>query len=806
MKKKFTKFGLILLAVMLTFTTMGFSQQSSGDLQRLATIEGEYNYDSSEIVSVIVELESPSLVEAKHTGQSQSQGDLQSKREQIMNEVETKAPSSDFQFEYDYVFSGFSVEVRQDELRGLAAVSGVKAIYPDKEYTATEMESIFVDDNEVSPNMMDSAPYIGAQQVWEDLGVTGEGVTVAVIDTGVDYTHPDLEHAFGDYKGYDFVDFDEDPQETPEGDPRGDSTTHGSHVAGTIAANGLIKGVAPNADLLAYRVLGPGGSGSTNAVLAGIEQAVLDGADVMNLSLGNTSNDPDFATSIALDWATAEGVVAVGANGNAGPDEWTIGAPGTSRDAISVGATQLPHFVFDGNLTLSNGETYSGVNVMGFPSEEALNALNGQTYEYEHVGLGSAEDFANVDVDGKVALIQRGEYPFVEKAENAQAAGAVGAIIYNNVEGTQPDVPGMAVPTFKMSLAQGQELVSALENGENEITFSLNEPTLVEETIADFSSRGPVTETWMIKPDVSAPGVAIVSTIPNHATGGHAYASLQGTSMAAPHVAGAAALLLEQNPDWEPQRVKSALMNTAESISDRDGNTYPFNAQGAGSIRVVDALTTETLVNPGSYSFGTFEKENGKQVERQHFEIENLSNERKRFNMDVEFFDGENHIKVNTSKNLNVKGNGSQKVNMNVQVDAGKLEPGYYEGLITLTHGDEVIEVPTILFVQDPYEVFDIEDLLDSGSFTLTEDGVFQVELNLNKDVDYVDLVVYTADLAPVAVLELFDNLPEGQNNLEVDGKWLLDQLPAGDYALVSWVGKEGYEEEGWVLGEFTLE
>lgn len=172
-------------------------------------------------------------------------------------------------------------------------IEGVKSVYPDQEYEVTDTQQFDV--NEVTPEMLDSAPYIEAFEAW-DTGYTGKGVTVAVIDTGVDYTHPDLVHAFGDYKGWDFVDNDDDPQETLIGDVLNPSlaTNHGTHVAGTIAANGGIKGVAPDANLLAYRVLGPGGSGTTSDVVAAIERAVEDGADIMNLSLGATVNNPDF--------------------------------------------------------------------------------------------------------------------------------------------------------------------------------------------------------------------------------------------------------------------------------------------------------------------------------------------------------------------------------------------------------------------------------------------------------------------------------------------------------------------------------
>ncbi|WP_423734747.1 S8 family serine peptidase [Alkalibacillus haloalkaliphilus] len=827
LRKALSKPILILLAILLVFGTMGFSpgqgqgkgnnpnnnvgdlQTSSGDLQRLGTIHGEFDHESEEPVTVIVELTERSVLAAKHNNEQQERGDLAAVRQSVMDSVSEAAPSSEFEREYDYVFSGFSVEVKQDELRSLAAVDGIKAVYPNVKHQAEVIESTEIGAHEVSPNMMDSAPHIGADQAWEELGYTGEGVTVAVIDTGVDYTHPDLEHAFGDYKGFDFVDNNDDPQETPADDPRGDSTNHGSHVAGTIAANGAIKGVAPDATLLAYRVLGPGGSGATADVIAGIERAVEDGADVMNLSLGNTSNDPDFATSVALDAAMADGVVAVSSNGNSGPADWTVGSPGTSRDAISVGATQLPYMMYDASVTTPSGHAYDTSAVMGHPGEEALMALNEGEFEFEYVGLGSTDEVDGVDLEGKVALIERGEYAFVEKAENVAAEGAVGAVIFNNVEGEQPDVPGMAVPTIKLSQEDGALMLQELEEGNNTVSFDIAQDEMSGELVADFSSRGPVTETWMIKPDVSAPGVNIVSTVPTHNPDQpHAYASMQGTSMSAPHVAGAAALLVQANPDWDTQNVKGALMNTAETLYDLDGNRYPNNTQGAGSIRIVDAITTETLMAPGSYSFGTFEKENGRQVERQHFEIQNLSNERKRYDIDVEFFDGEDHIKVMTSNNLNVQPGKSQKINMNVQVDASGLEGGYYEGLITLTHGDEVIEVPTILFVQDPYEVFQIDDLLDFGNFELNN-GIFDVTLGFNYDIDYVDFVIYDAGLAAGAGIASVGAQPEGEHDYQIDASGILpllpSLLPSEYYNFVVFVGSDGVEE-GWILGEFDLD
>lgn len=776
MKKRNFKSFLLTLVFLLTFSSLGAGASAattptSKEASELAELVGDFNFSSTKRTSVIVELTELSLVEAKHKGKSQSKANLSKARNQVKSNVNKAVKSAKVNREYDHVFSGFSVEVPSNEIPALLSVPGVKAVYPNVTYTVTSVgEGEVISQEAYSPNMLDSAPFIGADKAWE-AGYTGEGITVAVIDTGVDYTHPDLAHAFGDYKGYDFVDNDEDPQETPKGDSRGEETAHGTHVSGTVAANGNIKGVAPDAKLLGYRVLGPGGSGTSENVIAGIERAVQDGADIMNLSLGNSLNDPDYATSIALDWAMAEGVVAVTSNGNSGPNNWTVGSPGTSRDAISVGATQLPYNVYNSTISTSEGNEYPSAKVQGFPSDEELLALNGNEFEFVHVGLGAPADFEGKDVAGKIALISRGAYPFVDKASAAKAAGAVGAIIYNNVAGEHADVPGLAVPTIKTTLEDGQKLLAELEKGKNKVSFNIEFDRKVDETMADFSSRGPVTGTWMIKPDVSAPGVNITSTIPTHdASNPHGYAAYQGTSMASPHVAGAAALLLQAHPDWNVDDVKSALMNTAVELKDANGNVYPHNTQGAGSIRPLAAINIETLAAPGSHSFGTFLKSNGKQVEKQQFTIKNLSDKNKTYSFKVNMGENSKAIKVMASNNLKVKAGKSQNVNLNVQIDAGKLEPGYYEGSITISDGSANIEVPSILFVKEPdYPRVEYLGVSQLG------DGQFEIEGLFPGGAETVDFFVYLSDKdgAPVKYLgdiAIYENVQAGYQTFEWDG------------------------------------
>ncbi|WKL03547.1 S8 family serine peptidase [Paenibacillus amylolyticus] len=251
--------------------------------------------------------------------------------------------------EYAYALNGVAIELKGNQVGQLLQIPGVVSVYPDLEVT------IAPETDEVNPYMKDTAPFIGAPEVW-DLGYKGNGIKVGVIDTGIDYEHPNLQEA---YKGgWDFVGNDNDPYEAtyqewkasgePEFNATGSAyyTSHGTHVAGTIAAREAgdygIVGVAPEADIYAYRVLGPYGSGQTSWVLGGIDRSVEDGMDVINLSLGNAANDPSYITSVALNNAMLSGVTAVVASGNSGPNRYTLGSPGASAMAITVGNSTGP--------------------------------------------------------------------------------------------------------------------------------------------------------------------------------------------------------------------------------------------------------------------------------------------------------------------------------------------------------------------------------------------------------------------------------------------------------------------------------
>lgn len=268
---------------------------------------------------------------------------------QSPQEILAQFPTLKLRYTFEHALIGFSVKGTIETLQQLAKHTNILNISPVNNYQVERISPIF----QPEPNN-ENLKIIGGDEArglydQNNQRITGKGVTVGVIDTGIDYTHPDLQANFKG--GQDFVDGDSDPMETKG--IAGASTLHGTHVAGIIAANGKIKGVAPEANIIAYRALGPGGSGTTEQVIAAIEQAIKDRVDIVNLSLGNNVNGPDLPISLALNHAVEKGITAVTSSGNSGPNRWTVGSPGTAAKAISVGAStppqEIPYLQITGN-------------------------------------------------------------------------------------------------------------------------------------------------------------------------------------------------------------------------------------------------------------------------------------------------------------------------------------------------------------------------------------------------------------------------------------------------------------------------
>lgn len=573
--------------------------------------------------------------------------------------IETYYPTIEVLEVYDTLLKGLALRGKAHQLQQLEGLDFLKQTYPVQTYRITDQAPI----NE-------SVPFLLKDPVTQKAtDYTGKGVKIGVIDTGIDYAHPDLAPNY--HGGFDLVDMDKDPMETKI--EQGEPTIHGTHVAGIIAANGKMKGVAPDADLYGYRALGPGGSGTSIQVIAALEKAVKDKMDIINMSLGNIVNGPDWPTSIAVNRAVEEGVSVVIANGNAGPDDWTVGSPATATKAIAVGSSTPPIKIAslydrfeDKRIELSS---LAGALPWGLQKKNLLvNGGKGET------PLPNAR--------GKVVLFERGTISFTEKAKQAEASGAVAVLIYNNEKGVFQG--GMedeiAIPVAAISQADGEWLLEQLNKQSYWIDTTYQ---TTKDQISDFSSRGPVTANWQIKPEIVAPGAQITSTVP----GG--YQTLQGTSMAAPHVAGALAILKEAHPTWTTAQLKGALLTQALPLTALDQLYEPIE-QGMGRIQLSKSLHTETIIMNPLLSFGKINT--AKETHQIKLEVENVSTEMQTYSVTLP--KQTQGLRWYIPKTFTVKPGETKRVPIELTITSGAMEPGLYQGWMQLTNQEQTFSLP----------------------------------------------------------------------------------------------------------------
>jgi minor extracellular serine protease Vpr len=613
------------------------------------------NLTGDEEISVIVQLSEPPVGlekgKRKVAGKDFSKAEekkvkdkVNNQQRKFENDLNKKRITAKKGFTYSHAINGMAVKVKASEVHKLLELDGVLLVEPDLEVVALANPTVSNDGVEY----INSVTHLDVPAVW-DLGYEGENVKVAVLDTGIDYHHPDFE---GVYKGgFNFVPhtgsdyararaFD-DPYETSpldrpsnrgEFNASGSSfyTTHGTHVAGTIAAQGKnaygMIGLAPKIDLYAYRVLGAYGSGATSGIIAGIDKSVEEGMDIINLSLGGSSNSQIAADSIAINNATLAGVTAVIATGNSGSGRGTIGNPATAAFAISVGNTTVPEDVITAQGTTIVGQTTttSDLKLMGWKLGQRVENILQNSLDLVAIGgWGEPKDYVGKDVEGKVVVVTRGTTPFVDKIAAAKSAGAKAIIIYNNAAGHINIGLGDSlafIPAFDMTREEGLALVNALNTneGQGQVSFaSFNYDKTAGDEVNNSSSRGPSNPVFDIKPDVTAPGTNILSTVPAYkkdfpdADYTEAFDRYTGTSMATPHVAGIAALLKSQHPNWTPFDIKVAISNTAKQL---DTARFDVFAQGPGRVQPLKAATTEALAyakDTTTFSGKTYENVKG---------------------------------------------------------------------------------------------------------------------------------------------------------------------------------------------------
>lgn len=651
--------------------------------------------------------------------------------------VEDHFPYIDVVTTYDTLFKGMALKAPKEKIHKIASLEFIQSIHPTRTY---ELPNPVGADNDEkgqdgiessSPKFLSEKDF-SVSTIQDDLGMqatlpndlndttyTGKDVKVGVIDTGIDYTHPDLQ---ANYEGgYDLVDLDEDPMEST-GAP-GEETIHGSHVAGIIAAGGDLKGVAPDAEIYAYRALGEGGMGTTVQVLAAMEKAVKDDVDLINLSLGNTVNGPDYPTSIAVNRAVELGITVVIASGNDGPDEWTVGSPATASKAITVGATAQPMEV---------PSLYEGQHDKAFSFDLLLGSVPWDLHKDYQV---TSMDDENTSLHGKIALAERGEVPFYEMAKKAQDQGARALLIYNNEQGPIPgtvenDEQPVNIPVGSLSKSDGEWLRRNSEKDSLYVDTTYHETPL---QVADFSSRGPVTINWDIKPDILAPGVNILSTVP----GG--YQILQGTSMAAPHVTGVLALVKEAHPDWTPEQLKAAIDTSAAPVQQEDDSLYPPSTQGMGHIQPEKAIHPSASIDTPFLSFGKTEDSDTEKT--QEITLSNTSDQTQQYSFSIP--KSKQGLTWDIPQTFTLETNEEKTIEIGMRAIPSVLKEGVHQGYVTLKEQDDTYQLP-YLFVNktaDYPKAMGFEFSLKTLS-----DDIYQYQLYLTEPAKHVTVDLYDPD------------------------------------------------------------
>ena len=559
-------------------------------------------------------------------------------------------PSATVSRHYTLLLNGMAVEIPARELPAAAGLSFARRLYPSLRYTLA----------------LNRGPgVIGAGALAAAGGGSGEGLKIAVVDDGIDPANRFFDPAGFTYpEGFpkggakwttpkvivarSFVGVGADEASRLAVDPK--VSFHGTHVAGIAAGNAGttapagrdhpevsgLSGVAPRAQVGNYRVFNvptfAGHVGNTPEIVAAFESAVLDGMDVINFSGGGPQTDPASDALIeAVRNVAAAGVVPVISAGNDRDDYGlgSTGSPGTAPEAISVAALSNTH-VFAPALSVVAPDAPASLTRIPFSGRipEAWAARDQQL-----VDVGSIVSVAGTptprnlcgppgnlnggrsplpagSLSGAIALVSRGDCVFVLKAARAKAAGAIGIVLVDNRPGEANGIPiELAVPAGMISDLDGARLRTYLtgQNGRTLVRIGSDSQELAtgrSGIVTSFSSGGLTAFGHQLKPDVGAPGGAILSA--TLAVAGGPFAVFDGTSMAAPHVAGAVALLLQRHPGWSPRQVKSALVSTAGPawVDTARTTEAPVLLSGGGLADVVAANDPKLFTDPVSLSFG----------------------------------------------------------------------------------------------------------------------------------------------------------------------------------------------------------
>lgn len=606
-----------------------------------------YEGDPRDVINVIVELEDAPVIEKEIRGVSafamtQETNRLESQQATVIEEIQAVDSDANVNEQFTYLTNSIAVEIKAESFDSIKILSGVKRVFVEREYYLPE------------PQMTTSNGLVNAPNVWNTLNYKGEGMTVAVLDTGLDTDHPAFTVAPSSPK-YTKVDVrnklneaDKVHANVPDYDDlyhsekvpftfdyamkkievKPDAATaakisHGTHVAGTVAGNNGtdFKGVAPEAQVLIFKVFNDEAGGATDSVImAALEDAVNLDVDAINMSLGSDAgftSEADDYTNEMYARIKAAGILVSASAGNAhsagikntwqldlplaeDPDHGIVGSPSTYNGPLSIASSENTH-LYASVLKVAN-EDYTYVN-----TDNTIKAITG-VHDFVSVpNFGEEADYENLNVTDKVVFVSRGEISFPEKMNYAEAAGAIGIIIYGtdnslinmSVEGANLPAAYIIKDDYESIKNSGATTVDISDDEVHQVNPEANLPS-------SFSSMG-TTSTLNIKPELTAPGGQIYSALPSQ--GNENYGMMSGTSMAAPHVAGGAALVKQYidseyptlNASEKVALMDNLLMSTANIIQYKDANniirTAPVRQQGAGVMDLEKAITTKAYLS-----------------------------------------------------------------------------------------------------------------------------------------------------------------------------------------------------------------
>ena len=660
-------------------------------------------------------------------------------------------PSARVTRNYTVLLNGMAVELPAKRLAAAVRLPFARKVYPSLRYTLALNRS---------PGLIRAGELAAAG------GGSGEGVRIAIVDDGVDpanrffaptgFTYPE-GYPKGGRKwttpkvivARSFVGTGADERSGLALDPR--ASFHGTHVAGIAAGNAGttapagrdhpqtagLGGVAPRAQIGNYRVFniptGIGHVGNTPEIVAAFEAAVADGMHVINFSGGGPQTDPlSDALVEAVRNVVAAGVVPVISAGNDRDDYGlgSAGSPGTAPEAISVAALSNSHVFAPALRVVAPGapDALTRVPFVGAVGGRAPTAwrdgdqvlvdvgslvgVNGQPVPRKLCGPpgnldGGPSPLPAGSLRGTIALVSRGDCTFALKARRVAAAGAVGLVFVDNRPGEANGIPvQLELPAGMISDLDGAQLRDYLggRGGRAPVRVGrdpLELPTGRSGVVTSFSSGGLTAFGHQLKPDVGAPGGQILSSTLGIAGG--PFASFDGTSMAAPHVAGAAALLVQRHPGWTPRQLKSALVSTAGAAWADTARSVeaPVLTAGSGLTDVVAANDPKLFTDPVSLSFGDLDGSMGDVSSAQLLGLFDAGDGAGTWTIEVRAQGQPAGVRVEVPGSVTIPPGGEARVPVTVRgAAAGGTGEAY--GLLLLRRGDVVRKVPYAFLVTRP--------------------------------------------------------------------------------------------------------